>query len=416
VNLRWKWILKVLVAAGLGSFGALVNAGGLAGASPGSGTANTGHDLSVRVGDDPSPAFRVSSILAGTSLHHEFTPASSTARQSEALANPDDITRLGNDLFVGFQNGVGPQGQPSTDGNPDSTIVELNLAGHEVEQWDIAGKADGVSADPIADTVIATVNEDAKSALYTIQPDAPSAADQVTRYAYHGALPHGGGTDAISIYGGHILISASAPGTNGAPAPQPTYPAVYSVTLDPRTQVATVTALFDDEDSAIVANVNSPQLGQSVQLALTDPDSNEVVPFDGPRFAGDFMLTSQGDEEQIYVSGAGGPHQRLAILSLSQAVDDTAWPTGFFGRLYSTDSANDTVDVVTGPFRNDQPIVVATPCGSNSAPATCPAPPSFPANYLGSMNPWTGRVTALPIQGPAYVPQGGLVFVPSPSW
>jgi hypothetical protein len=169
--------------------------------------------------------------------------------------------------------------------------------------------------------------------------------------------------------------------------------------------------LFYDEDSATVANGNSANLGESTKLALTDPDSNEVVPFNGPRFAGDFMLTSQGDLEQIYVSDAGGPRQRLAVLSLTQAVDDTAWATDSSGRLYSTDSLNDAVDVITGPFRRDQPLVAATPCDANSAPATCPAPPSYPANYLATMNLWTGQVTAVRTAGAPYVPQGGLAFV-----
>jgi hypothetical protein len=56
--------------------------------------------------------------------------------------------------------------------------------------------------------------------------------------------------------------------------------------------------------------------------------------------------------------------------------------------------------------------VAVTPCGSNAAPATCPAPPAFPANYLGTLNPWTGRVSAVTVGGHAFVPQGGLVFVP----
>ena len=46
---------------------------------------------------------------------------------------------------------------------------------------------------------------------------------------------------------------------------------------------------------------NGPHLGKTVKLALTDPDSNEVVPWAAPRFGGAFMLTSQGDKEQIYV-------------------------------------------------------------------------------------------------------------------
>jgi len=71
--------------------------------------------------------------------------------------------------------------------------------------------------------------------------------------------------------------------------------------------VETRDPLFYDENSTVVANVNSANLGECSKLGLTAPDSNEVVPFGGPRFAGDFMLTSQGDLEQIYLSHAGGP-------------------------------------------------------------------------------------------------------------
>ena len=63
--------------------------------------------------------------------------------------------------------------------------------------------------------MIATVNEDANSAYYTIRTDDTPPADAVTRYAYNEGLPHLGGTDAISVDEGQIFISASAPGTNG---------------------------------------------------------------------------------------------------------------------------------------------------------------------------------------------------------
>ena len=68
-------------------------------------------------------------ILSGKSLHHWYTKAGSKVRHSEPLADPDDITRIGNDLFTAFQNGVGPQGQASPDGNRDSTVVEFTLSG-----------------------------------------------------------------------------------------------------------------------------------------------------------------------------------------------------------------------------------------------------------------------------------------------
>jgi len=125
------------------------------------------------------------------------------------------------------------------------------------------------------------------------------------------------------------------------------------------------------------------------------------------------MLTSQGDQEQIFVDNAGRPDQSLSVLSLSQSVDDTAWPDGHPGTLFATDSTHDTVVAVRGAFPNG-PVAAATPCGANSAPVTCPAPPAYPANYLASLNPWNGEITALPVAGAPFVPQGGLLFVPSP--
>ena len=211
--------VKVLSATGIGALAIFGAGGALAGASPGGGE---GSDSGQHA---PEP-FQVSQILAGASLQHTFTPAGSTTPQAETLSKPDDIARLRDKLFVGFQNGVGPQGQASPDGNLDSTVVELGLNGHVIAQWDVTGKTDGLTADPALGGVIATVNEDASSALYTIRTDDTPPAAAATSYTYSEVLPHGGGTDAIAVDEGQIFVSASAPGTNGAPAPQPTYPAV----------------------------------------------------------------------------------------------------------------------------------------------------------------------------------------------
>ena len=282
---------------------------------------------------------------------------------------------------------MGPQGQPSTtDGNTDSTVVEFTPGGHVVRQWDLHGKCDGITADAQLGVLIADVNEDANSSVYWIRPGAPKGA-QITHFHYnHSPLPQNGGTDAISIY--LVLISASAPGTvtGSKPAPQPTYPAVYRVTFKPAKHLAVVKALFYDEAAAKVANVGST-LGKTVNLALTDPDSNEIVPASAPRFAGDFMLTSQGDQEQIFVS----PH----------------------GKLYLANTGGGTIDVITGPFRPGSVLVAVTPCDQNDAPATCPGP-GFPPNYLGQLNPWTGQITAVNVSGPTFGPQG-MVFI-GPGW
>jgi len=353
--------------------------------------------------DQPTPTYTVRTILSGKSLHHWYTKAGSKVRHSEPLTKPDDITRIGGDLFTAFQNGVGPQGQPSPDGNRDSTVVEFTKSGTFVAQWDIVGKCDGLTSDPAAGLVVATVNEDANSSLYTIDP----SSGHVVHYSYSRPLPHKGGTDAISFFNGTMLISASAPGTTGAAAPKPFYPAVYVVTLNQAKHLAFFHALFFDESHATAAN--GPHFGHPVKLGLTDPDSNEVVPGFEPRFAGDFMLTSQGDEQQIYVNAPGSKHQHLWVLNLSQSVDDTAWSTSWNGAFYTTDNDADAVDVIKGSFWPGTTFVAVTPCGANSAPATCPAP-GFPANYLGHLDMFTGHIFPVPLRGVNVHPQG-LIFV-----
>jgi hypothetical protein len=353
-------------------------------------------------------SFQVKQILFGSKLSHSFLPAGSSVRKTEPLAGPDDITALGRNLFTGFQNGVGAQGEPSTSGNTDCTIVEFTGSGKVIRQWDIKGKCDGVTADPGIRAVIVTVNEDAKSSLYTITPGA-RASRQVVHYRYNKPLPHFGGTDAISIYRGQVFISASAPGTSGGkPAPQPTYPAVYRVGLDPFTHVAAISPVFRDGSKARVANYGR-SFGKVVTLALTDPDSNSVVPRSALRFAGDFMLTSQGDNEQIFLQSLPRHATRLELLRLSNSVDDTAWATSASGHMYATDSSANTVDVVTGRFPVGIAFTAVTPCNANSAPATCPAP-GFPPNFLGAINPFTGHLTAVPVTGAPFQPKG-LIYV-----
>ena len=111
------------------------------------------------------------------------------------------------------------------------------------------------------------------------------------------------------------------------------------------------------------------------------------------------------------MNGADPTTEKLSVLSLTQSVDDTAWPSNSTGTLYSTDSTYDSVDTITGPFQTDKPVAAATPCGQDAAPAVCPAPPKWKPNYLASLNPYTGVITPLHVEGALYVPQGGLLFI-----
>ncbi|MCU1362843.1 MAG: hypothetical protein JWM55_671 [Acidimicrobiaceae bacterium] len=351
-----------------------------------------------------APTFSVAQILLGSSLSHTFIPTGSSSSVTEPLGNIDDITQLGDDLFVVFQNGVGAKGEPSSSGNPDSTVVELSLTGTVLGQWDVTGRTDGIAADHALKGVIVTVNEDGNSSLYVIRPGA-AAASQITHYAYDAGLIHGGGTDSISVVDGRVFISASNPGTSTVSAPSATFPAVYSLDLVRKTLTAALTPVFYDEDAATVANVGDPKVGTSTNLALTDPDSTEIVPGSSSRFGGDLLLNAQGDQQQVYVGDPGAKHQTLSVLALTQSVDDTAWATSATGSLYSTDSAHNSVDVVDGPFSVGQAFVGVTPCNANSATAACPA------NYLATLDLLSGAVTSVTLTGAPYTPKGALVFV-----
>lgn len=109
--------------------------------------------------------------------------------------------------------------------------------------------------------------------------------------------------------------------------------------------------------------------------------------------------------------GRLGSH--LSVFKLTHSVDDTAWARSASGRLYGDNTSQDEVEVVTGPFPLGSIWAAVTPCDESGAPATCPAK-GFPPNYLGTLNPWTGLLTRVPLTGPSFQPQG-VVFV-SPGW
>jgi hypothetical protein len=383
---RTTWLGVAVVAAGVL---------GAAGCSS-SGSSSTSSSSSPSTGASASAsnnALTVKQIVLGTTLHHSYQPNGKGAAATESLSQPDDIAAAGGNLYVGFQNGVGSQGEVSPSGNLDSTLVEFTPAGSVVKQWDLTGKIDGMGADPATGRVFATVDEDSKSSLYVV------SSGTVTHYTYTpAALPHMGGTDAVAVLNGKILISASAPGTSGKA--KASAPAVFAVTLNAGAKTAAVAPFFADNATATGAD------GKKVTLALTDPDSNLVVPSSSPQFAGDFMLNSQGDQELIFSPASG---QNLHVLKIPKPVDDTAWATSASGTLYVTDSSANTVDAVTGSFTPGTAYTAVTPCNANSAPTNCPAP-GYPANSLGTINLTTGALSSVTVIGPL-IPKG-MIFVP----
>ncbi|MGH9077552.1 MAG: hypothetical protein ACRDY0_08905 [Acidimicrobiales bacterium] len=328
------------------------------------------------------------------------------------LSQPDDIATLGGDLFVAYQNGVGPSGEPSPSGTTYSTVVDYRHGQRAVASWDLTGKVDGLVGDGRTHQLVATVDEDSNTSLYTIDPEA-LPIDQVVHYEYDPAnpLPHGGGTDALSVYQGRLLVSASAPGTvPGSGTTPATMPAVYTAVLDHHpgqdTGTASLAPLFYDGSPATVANTTAPMpsplspnpasygtvpsLGTEVTLHLSDPDSNGIVAASSPRFGGDFVLDSQGDEQLVFLDGdrGGRPEPALHGLDLSQTVNDLAFVTNSGGTLYVDDPSRDQVLAITGPMKGGEVLVAATPADADN-PVSAP-------NYLATLDMSDGTVSAIP--------------------
>ena len=385
--------MKIFSVRAATRLGATVAAAGLLGAAGCSSSSSSTPSAS----SSAPKTLTVKQLAFGETIKHTFKLNGTGAATTGGLTQPDDIAALGGHIYVGFQNGVGSQGEVAPSGNLDSTLVEFAPNGSVVKQWDVTGKIDGMGADPATGQVFATVNEDSKSSLYTV------SGGTVTHYTYiPSPLPQLGGTDAVAVYSGKILVSASAPGTSGkAPA---SAPAVFAVTLNAGAKTAAVAPFFADNATATGVNAAS---ASKVTLALTDPDSNGVVPSNSPKFARDFMLNSQGDQELIF-SGASG--QNLQVLKISKPVDDTAWATSASGSLYATDAGADTVDAITGSFTPGTAYTAVAPCNANSAPTVCPTPPGYPGNSLGTINLKTGVVGNVALSGP--ITPKGLIFVP----
>ncbi|MEA9984273.1 hypothetical protein [Subtercola sp. RTI3] len=343
------------------------------------------------------PAQASPTVTAGTGAYTVKTfPA--VGKESK----PDDITRLGDSIYVTFQNGVGPLGEASKTGVAASTIQQYALDGTAGKSWDVTGRVDGLTADPANSRLLLTANEDGNSSFSTLTPD---AASPLVKYAYTG-LTHGGGTDAISIDSGVILVSGSNPTVTGKPA-------VYSVTLTDTT--AALTPVFTDDAAATA--VNGPQAGTSVTLALTDPDSNAVVPASSTSFGGDFMLTAQADMQLVFAHNIGTAAQSLRVLSIPTPIDDTAFATATDQALWLTDPSNNSVDLVTGPFASGQAVSALTPDSGPNSLATLSLTDGTltPITELAAIQPKGMIFTAAATTTPTATPTPTATTTPAPT-
>jgi hypothetical protein len=313
---------------------------------------------------------------------------------------PDDITVMavrGVDggkalIWTAYQNGINPDGTPGTPGGPTQSTV----AGYEpstgalVRTIQVTGKVDGLTADPKIGALIATVNEDDHSAFNLIFP----AIGAVTTFAYSPdpAVSGNGGTDSIAVLGGRIYVAHSNPNDD-------TQPTEYLVTLQRTmpTLTAKLSPVFYDNSMATDALT-----GATVQLALTDPDTNFAMPAQSPAFAGDLATVSQADGEIVFAHL--GPQTQLTVLPLTDnkpgnvpPIDGLAVATSNSGTLYVVDGAAGTIQALDTTGWAAGTVFVGEP-SDNGNP------------LIGTLNLSTGVIAPL---GNTFQSPKGLLFVPS---
>jgi hypothetical protein len=293
-------------------------------------------------------------------------------------------------LWTEFQNGINPNGTPSSQyGATESVLAGFDpTSGLLVRAIPLSGHVDGVTADPATGQIIATTNEDANSALFLINP----ATGAVTTYTYapDPAVSGNGGTDSIAIQGSHIYISHSNPNDL-------TQPTAYEVALNPTTLIAQLTPMFYDDSAATDALT-----GGTIIMALTDPDTNYIMPAASPRYAGELATISQGDGRLVFASHLPNTAQ-LIQLNLTDNVpgnlppiDGLAVVTSDSGTLYVADAGAGSLLAFSTKGWPMGTVFVTEP-HDNGNP------------LIGTLNLITGIITPL---GNHLISPKGLLFIP----
>ena len=320
---------------------------------------------------------------------------------------PDDISVLatkgvdgGNAvLWTAYQNGIPATGGASPAGVTQSTVAGYDAAtGALVKTIGVTGKADGLRADTVHHRLVVTVNEDANSALNVIDV----ATGSVTTFTYSPnpqSAAGNGGTDSVTFWHDQMYISHSNPD-------EPTQAAVYRVTLEWGHHVARLKALFNDN-----SNATDAVAGTSAPLALTDPDTDAVVPNVASRFGGQLALVSQGDG--VIVFDTHDKHHRLTVLRLADEptaafpqgeplppIDGFAVATAGAGTLYVVDNKGGSAGLGTITALSTSGWAPGTVFVSEANDTGNP--------LIGTLDLATGRITPL---GNTFVNPKELLFV-----
>src|ERR1017187_7117746 len=251
--------------------------------------------LSVAAQVTPSATYTVSTFATGV---------------AGVYSAPDSIALLDGHIFIGYGNGIAPDGPTaraaqSSNTSKSSTIVEYKMNGDVVRTYSVVGHNDGLRVNPRTKKLWVLQNEDGNPNLVIINP----TNGHRTVYTF-GPTPHGGGYDDIAFRANDIFLSASNPANNPNFAP-----AVVKATI--HGSVVNVSEALNA--SAVATNIPTDT---PVTLNLQDPDSMIFNPF------GDLVLDSQADAELVVVHHLGFTDQSVYRLKLTTKgaatqVDDT---------------------------------------------------------------------------------------------
>ncbi|HEV2167046.1 MAG TPA: hypothetical protein VGS23_08775 [Thermoplasmata archaeon] len=353
----------------------------------GSASARIGSNSSIGVG----PVGHGPSTLPG-SVFVRSAPKDATG--------PDDLTYLpptrasGGDgtLWTEYQNGVEPDGAPASSGATQSTLAGYDVrTGALLTTINVTGHVDGLTADPASNALYATANEDANSAFYVVHP----WTQTVERYNYSPSpqVNGNGGTDSIALWQGGIYLSHANPNDT-------VQATVFEVQLDPYGHAARLYPVFWDDSVATFEPA-----GTQGHLALTDPDTNYVMPPTSPRFGGDLATISQGDGRLIFASPGDRAHPHLTQLNVTDNVsgnlppiDGLAVTTSNNGTLYVVDASAGTITALSTAGWGAGTTFVGE-LKDNANP------------LIGTLDLSTGKITPL---GNPFLSPKGMLFLPSP--
>jgi|GEM_PF-2427548 len=345
------------------------------------------------------PSIALSSFASNSNTLSTLPSKMLVSSPPTGSSGPDDITILavkGVDggkalIWTAFQNGIDANGTAGTPGGPtQSTIAGYDQStGALVMTIPVTGKVDGLTANLGTNTLIATDNEDQYSKFNIIYP----ASGAVATYTYSPdpAVAGNGGTDSIAVNNGNIYVVHSNPS-------DVTQPAEYLVSLKSSNLTAHLTPVFFDNSLATDAVT-----GARVHLALTDPDTNFVMPSKGNRFAGNLTTISQADGQIIFAKGF--VHPSLKVLNVADNIpgnvpplDGIAVATSGRGTLYVVDAKAGTIQALNTTGLAAGTVFVGEP-KDNGNP------------LVGTLDLTTGKITPF---GNSFQSPKGLLFVPSP--